>query len=66
MDISQLKQILEVVREHELSEFEVEQEGMRLKIRKDTVVAAAPTRWRRRTGILCRAHPRPGLPVPRP
>ena len=42
MDISQLKQILELVREHELSEFEVEQEGMRLKIRKDTVVAAAP------------------------
>ena len=42
MDLNQLKSILELVREHELSEFEVEHEGLRLKIRKDpagTVVA---------------------------
>ena len=36
MDVNLLKQILDLVREHELSEFEVEQEGLRLKIRKDT------------------------------
>jgi acetyl-CoA carboxylase biotin carboxyl carrier protein len=47
MDLDQLKQILELVREHELAEFEVEQGGLRLKIRKDsaaivTAVAAAP------------------------
>ena len=35
MDLDKLKQILELVREHELSEFEVEQDGLRLKIRKD-------------------------------
>ncbi len=35
MDLDQLKQILDLVREHELSEFEVEQDGVRVKIRKD-------------------------------
>jgi acetyl-CoA carboxylase biotin carboxyl carrier protein len=35
MDLDQLKQLLELVREHELTEFEVEQGGLRLKIRKD-------------------------------
>jgi acetyl-CoA carboxylase biotin carboxyl carrier protein len=35
MDLDQLKQILALVREHELSEFEIEHEGLRLKIRKD-------------------------------
>jgi acetyl-CoA carboxylase biotin carboxyl carrier protein len=35
MDLDQLKQILELVREHELAEFEMEHEGLRLKIRKD-------------------------------
>ena len=46
MDLDQLKQILDLVRAHELSEFEIEQEGLRLKIRKDgpgaPAVAAAP------------------------
>ena len=35
MDLDQIKQILDLVREHELSEFEIEHEGLRLKIRKD-------------------------------
>src|SRR3954447_4325932 len=35
MDLDQLKHILDLVREHELSEFEIEQDGLRLKIRKD-------------------------------
>ncbi len=35
MDIEQLKRILELVREHELSEFELEHEGLRVKIRKN-------------------------------
>jgi acetyl-CoA carboxylase biotin carboxyl carrier protein len=43
MDLDTLKQILNLVREHELSELEVEQDGLRLKIRKDcAVVMAAP------------------------
>jgi acetyl-CoA carboxylase biotin carboxyl carrier protein len=36
MDLDQIKQILDLVREHELSEFEIEHDGLRLKIRKDT------------------------------
>ena len=35
MDLDQLKKILDLVREHELAEFEIEQEGLRLKVRKD-------------------------------
>ena len=33
MDLDHLKQILDLVREHELSEFEVEQDGLRLKVK---------------------------------
>ncbi len=36
MDLDQLKQILDLVREHELSEFELEHDGLRVKIRKET------------------------------
>ena len=35
MDLDQLKQILDLVRQHDLSEFEIEHDGLRLKIRKD-------------------------------
>jgi len=42
MDLDQLKQILDLVREHELSEFEVEQGGLRLKVRKDVAGAFVP------------------------
>jgi acetyl-CoA carboxylase biotin carboxyl carrier protein len=40
MDIAQLKQILELVREHELAEFEYEHNGLRVRVRKDA--AGAP------------------------
>jgi acetyl-CoA carboxylase biotin carboxyl carrier protein len=42
MDLDQLKQILSLVREHELSEFEIEQDGMRLKIRRAAAAAPPP------------------------
>jgi acetyl-CoA carboxylase biotin carboxyl carrier protein len=45
MDLEQLKQILELVREHELSEFEVENEGLRLKVRKDAAVTSVPVAY---------------------
>ena len=35
MDLEQLKQLLDLVREHEIAEFEIEHEGLRVKIRKD-------------------------------
>jgi acetyl-CoA carboxylase biotin carboxyl carrier protein len=41
MDLDNLKQILELVRQHDLSEFEIEHEGLKLKIRKDTARAAS-------------------------
>ena len=43
MNVDAIKQILELVREHELAEFELEQDGVKLRIRKQgqaTVVAA--------------------------
>ena len=44
MDLDNLKQILELVRQHDLSEFEIEHEGLKLKIRKDAArgPSAAP------------------------
>jgi acetyl-CoA carboxylase biotin carboxyl carrier protein len=35
MDLHQIKQILDLVREHDLAEFEIEHDGLRLKVRKD-------------------------------
>jgi acetyl-CoA carboxylase biotin carboxyl carrier protein len=43
MDLDQLKQILQLVREHELAELEVEQDGFRVKIRKDAAGGYVPT-----------------------
>ena len=42
MDLDQLKQILTLVQEHELSEFEIEQDGLRLFVRKQGAVHHAP------------------------
>jgi acetyl-CoA carboxylase biotin carboxyl carrier protein len=42
MDLDQIKQLLQLVREHELAEFEIEQEGLRLRIRKEPGGLAAP------------------------
>jgi acetyl-CoA carboxylase biotin carboxyl carrier protein len=40
LDLNQLKQILDLVRAHELSEFEIEHDGLRLKLRTHAGVAA--------------------------
>jgi acetyl-CoA carboxylase biotin carboxyl carrier protein len=42
MDLDQIKQLLDLVRQHELTEFEFEQDGLRLKIRKDGRRADGP------------------------
>jgi acetyl-CoA carboxylase biotin carboxyl carrier protein len=42
MDLDQLKQILDLVRQHDLSDFELESEGLRLKIRKGGAVSEMP------------------------
>jgi acetyl-CoA carboxylase biotin carboxyl carrier protein len=36
MDLDEIKQILEMMREHELAEFELEREGVTLRLRKNT------------------------------
>jgi acetyl-CoA carboxylase biotin carboxyl carrier protein len=43
MNLDELKRILELVRDHELSEFEIEHDGLRLKIRKDAVTGVLTT-----------------------
>jgi acetyl-CoA carboxylase biotin carboxyl carrier protein len=35
INVEQLRQILDLVREHDLTELEIEQEGLRVKVRKD-------------------------------
>jgi acetyl-CoA carboxylase biotin carboxyl carrier protein len=44
MTLDEIKQILEMVRQHELAEFELEQEGVKLRVRKNgtSQVTAAP------------------------
>ena len=43
MDFDEINRILEMVREHELSEFELEREGFKIKIKKGMLVnASAP------------------------
>jgi acetyl-CoA carboxylase biotin carboxyl carrier protein len=41
LDLNQLKQILDLVQAHELSEFEIEHDGLRLKVRTHAGTAAA-------------------------
>jgi acetyl-CoA carboxylase biotin carboxyl carrier protein len=53
MNLEEIKQILDLVREHDLSEFELEQEGVKLRVRKRG--AEAPT-------MLVSAAPTPALP----
>jgi acetyl-CoA carboxylase biotin carboxyl carrier protein len=43
MDLDQLKQILALVREHDLAEFEIEQDGLRLWIRKEAAGVQSST-----------------------
>ena len=40
MDLDEIKEILEMMREHDLAEFELERDGVKLRLRKHT---AAPT-----------------------
>ena len=44
MDLDQLKQILDLVGQHDLSEFEIEHEGLRLRIRKEAAGSGAVLR----------------------
>jgi acetyl-CoA carboxylase biotin carboxyl carrier protein len=73
INVEQLKQILDLVREHDLSELEIEQEGLRVKVRKDAAglvlhpvgSAAAPTAARP-AGPAAPAVPAATSPAPPP
>src|SRR4051794_19714696 len=69
MDLDQLKRILELVREHEVSEFEIEQDGLRLKIRKDAaapILAVPPPAATLPAVVMAAAQPVAAAPIAAP
>jgi len=42
MDLDEIKQVLDMMREHELTEFELERDGVKLRLRKNAGQWAAP------------------------
>ena len=42
MNLDDIKQILDLVREHELSEFELERDGLKVRVRKGGAAPPAP------------------------
>ena len=42
MEFEDIERILELVRQHDLAEFEVEQDGLKLRVRKASAVIQAP------------------------
>ena len=63
MDLEQIKHLLNLVRDHELTEFEVEHEGLRLKIRKDAV-GGAPAMPAQSHVAVAAAPPASAAPLP--
>jgi acetyl-CoA carboxylase biotin carboxyl carrier protein len=64
MDLDQLKQILDLVRAHELAEFEIEHEGLRLKIRKDAAGTPGALAAPQPASAAAPAHPASIQPGP--
>ncbi len=42
MNLDEIRQILELMREHALAEFEIEQDGLKLRLRKDSATVGPP------------------------
>ncbi len=61
-EIDEIKQLLDIVREHELSEFELEREGFKIRIRKGVASVAAPAPEQAQTV----AAPAPASPPSQP
>ena len=68
MDFDEINRILDMVREHELSEFELEREGFKIRIKKGTLVNA-PTSFAvpmAQPPAPATAPPAAGIPPPPP
>jgi acetyl-CoA carboxylase biotin carboxyl carrier protein len=64
MTLDDIRQILHMVREHELAEFEFEQEGVRLRIRKDGGVQIATLPVAAPAAVLPASAPAQPSPAP--
>ena len=67
MDFEEIKQILALVKEHELAEFELAHQDFKIRIRKDTVVqtlVAAPLPVAALAQAVAPAAPAPAAPAP--
>jgi acetyl-CoA carboxylase biotin carboxyl carrier protein len=71
MDFDEIKQILEMMREHELSEFELERDNFKLRVRKNTaghwapsVAPVAPLPSYPQMPAAAHAPPAPAPPMP--
>jgi acetyl-CoA carboxylase biotin carboxyl carrier protein len=64
MNLDDIKQLLELVRQHELTEFEFEQDGLRLKIRKDGGGAELPAMVAPAAGVSVPAPQPPAVAAP--
>jgi acetyl-CoA carboxylase biotin carboxyl carrier protein len=63
MNVDDLKEILDLVREHDLSEFELEREGLRLKVKKAVPWSPgpAPAMYPPLPAVALPAQPAPGV-----
>jgi acetyl-CoA carboxylase biotin carboxyl carrier protein len=66
MNLDELKKILDLVREHQLSEFEIEHEGLRLKVRKDQATGAVVGLTERTAAPLAAPPPAAAAAMPAP
>jgi acetyl-CoA carboxylase biotin carboxyl carrier protein len=66
MNLDELKKILDLVREHQLSEFEIEHEGLRLKVRKDQATGAVVALTERTAAPLAAPPPAAAAAMPAP
>lgn len=64
MDFEEIKQILALVREHELAEFELEHEGFKIRIRKDGTSPVITPPALNPAGAELAAPPPPPPPAP--
>ena len=60
MDFDEINKILQIVREHELSEFELEREGFKIRIRKGSL--AHPSAPLAHSALPVAAHPAHAAP----